>query len=321
MVPTKGLGQRTVQLIPHFRSVQISGLTYPTRQVTISSEVSGRCLQIYHDVGEDVSNGSQFAQIDPTFVKLELEGNNLARQQTRRKLQQDRKTLQRFTALREKESTTQAEYDEVLLAVDLTEIRLKELENQQARLAETMARHTIKAPSGWTVIERFVEPGEFISIGQKIATLGNFNVLLVRMALTFNELEQLKRQDVLYLSVPDLAKRVEVALSQVSPSVDPVTRKIPIELIIHQDQVIANPKLRGGMRTLLELVISNDQDGYQVPSTALISSYGAHWLVKADGTRQQVVLLDVLEDGYLSVVAGTGLQGGMEFLANPQTLP
>lgn len=319
--PLMGHGQQTFLLTPHYRTIALSGLTYPGQEMMVVSEVSGRCLHIDHDVGEAITATGQFAQLDTTFLTLDLEANQLARQQTLRKLEQDRKTLQRFTVLRNKDSTTEAEYDEMQLAVDLTELRLKALQNQQTRLAERLVRHTITAPPGWRVIERFVEPGEFVVEGQQVASLGDFSQLRLKVALTFQELEQVQSQQPLMVYFPDLAERVAAELSQISPSVAPDTRKIPVEILIGRRQVETIPTLRGGLRGVLEIVMSNEQHGYLVPATALLSGYDAHWLVRTDGTRQPVILLDELETGALAVVAGDQLQAGMEFLVTPRPPP
>lgn len=314
-------GRQTFVLAPYYRTAEISGLTYPRKEMTVTSEVSGRCVRVYHDVGDVVADNGRLVEVDATFLLLDLEANELARSRTRKKLEQEQKSLQRYSALRERESTTEAEYEKIALEVDLTSLTLKELKNQQARLTEKLQRHTIVAPVGWQIIERYTEPGEFILEGQKVARLGDFQELLVRLSLSYHELEALQALPLLELYLPELEQRFNASLYQVSPSVDPATRKIPVEIAIDRRSAETSANLRAGMRAVLEFKVVNEQNGYLVPDTALISGYQAHWLVTAEGVKQQVILLDKLEAQAAAIVTGKNLRAGMEFLANPQPAP
>lgn len=310
--------QETFQLKPYYRSVKLSGLTRPRKEMTITSEVSGRCVQLYADVGESIPQSGKLAEIDRTYLELDLQANKIAQELAQRKLFQEKKTLERYTVLIEKQSTAQAEYDEIALNADLTELSLKDLQNEEARLREKLIRHTIRGPVGWQLIERFTEPGEFVQEGKKIAHLGDFRDLLVKLAVTYRELQTLKGLPELFLHLPDLGERVEAIIYQTSPIFDEKTRKIPMELIIHVAETEFESLLRGGMRAELEFQSITDTNTYSVPSSALIRSYDAHWLVAADGSQRQIILLDEFDETATAVITGNNLSAGLRFLRSPE---
>ena len=315
--PFQSRAENVFELTPFFRTATLSGLTHPRKEMTITSEVSGRCIDIYADVSEVIPPSGTFAEIDPTFLNLDIESNKIAREQARRQLDQEKKTLERYTVLVKERSTPQATFDEVALQVDLYNLTLKKLENEALRLQEQRARHTILAPAGWRVIERFVESGEFVQAGQPIAHLGDFQSLLVKFAVTYEELKTLENMQELSLLLPDVGKQVSARIYMVSPVFDVKTRKIPIELEISSEQVNRLSPLRGGMRAELVFKSTTATGTYVVPLSALVSRYEAHWLVRPDGTRQQVVVLGRTEDESHAVVSAETLSAGMVFLSEP----
>ena len=189
--PLPVISQELTTLQPYYRSVTLSGFTYPRQEMTVTSEVSGRCEEIFADIGEPVPENGILATFDPTFILLDIKANSIAQEQTERQLAQEEKTLSRYTTLLNQKSTPQAQLDEVNLATDIHRITLKKLVNEEKRLKEQLLRHTLKAPRGWQVIERFAEQGEYIQAGKPIARLGDFQKLIVPLALTYSELQAL----------------------------------------------------------------------------------------------------------------------------------
>ncbi len=315
--PLCSRAENVFELAPFFRTATLNGLTHPRKEMTITSEVSGRCRDIYADMSEVIPSSGKFAEIDSTFLNLDIESNKIAQEQARRQLDQEKKTLDRYTVLVKQKSTPQATFDEVALKVDLYNLTLKKLQNEALRLQEQRTRHTIMAPAGWQVIERFAEPGEFIQAGQPIAHLGDFQNLLAKFAVTYDELKTLEDIQHLSLLLPDVGRQVEASIYRVSPVFDVKTRKIPMELEISASQENHASPLRGGMRAELVFKSATAAGTYVVPLSALISRYEAHWLVRPDGTKQQVVVLGRTEDGSQAVVSAETLSAGMTFLSEP----
>lgn len=315
--PLCSRAEKLFELVPFFRTATLSGLTHPRKEMTITSEASGRCRELYADVSQLIPPSGKFAEIDTTFLNLDIESNKIAREQARRQLDQEKKTLDRYTVLINKESTPQATFDEVALKVDLYKLTLKKLQNEALRLQEQRARHTIMAPAGWQVIERFAEPGEFVQAGQPMAHLGDFQSLLAKFSVTYEELNTLENMQHLTLLLPDVGREVTASIYTVSPVFDVKTRKIPVELEISASQENLASPLRGGMRAELVFKNATATGTYVVPLSALISRYEAHWLVLPDGTKQQVVVLGKAEDESQAVVSAETLSAGMTFLSEP----
>lgn len=306
------------ELQPYLRTITLTGFTYPRKEMTVTSEVSGRCLEIFGDIGDQVSANGELAKIDTTFIQLDIEANAIAQEQTRRQLEQEEKSLTRYTTLLSQKSTPQARLDEVNLAADLNRLTLKKLKNEAIRLKEKYTRHTLTAPQGWQIIERYTEPGEYIQAGKPVARLGDFQKLLVPLAVTYKELQAIGSQQPLALYLPDIDKHVAGAIYRSSPVFDATTRKIHIDLIINTALSGHSAPLRGGMRIELQFRSPEETRSFIAPKSALVNRYEATWLVNADGTRLQVIYLGTTENGTSAIISGETLRTGQYFQAAPE---
>lgn len=307
----------TIELQPYHRRIPFTGFTQPIQSMTLSSEVSGRCLRVQADVGDALSASGILAELDTTFIALDLQANRIARDKIQRQLISEKKTLDRYATLHDRKSVPLATLDEVSLNAELHELSLQNLQNEQQRLQERFNRHIIKGPAGWQVIERFAEPGEYVQAGQAVARLGDFRQLLVSLALSFSELRSLQQMDSITMLLPDLEATVEGQLFRIAPDFDRESRKIHVELTIDANQDHINGSLRGGMRVQLHLRSPEGSSAFVVPLRSVVSRYDAHWLVTPDKQRVQVIYLGTTDDGKSAIISGKGLAANDLFLVQP----
>jgi RND family efflux transporter MFP subunit len=309
--------EELVKLRPYARQISFTGFTRPVKELSIAAEISGKYTAVLVDVGDSVGDGGVVAEIDATFVRLDLEKNKIAQKQTELQLALANKTLARFKNLINKNSTAQATYDETVLNAEVLELTLKILKNEQERLTEQLERHTLRAPVGWRVTQRLVEPGEYVRQGEPILRLGNFQTLIIPFLFTYEELSLLQRMERLTLYLPDIDGEIEAEIYRVAPDFDENRRKISVDLMVTKEAMDSNAVLRGGLRTQLRIKGKTEQNSFTIPSTALISRYDAHWLLSPEGKQQKVILLGTIEDGRDAIVNGGDLTAEDLFVANP----
>ena len=322
IVATSLTAQEQVTLQPHYRTITLTGFTYPRKELTISSEVNGKCEAVYADVGEKIPDNGVFARIDTTFIRLDIEANKVNQERAERQLAQEEKTLARFTSLRRKESAPQAQLDEAELAADLNKLEIRKLQNEARRLAEKLVRHIITAPPGWLLIERFIEPGELIQESKPVARLGDFRQLLVPLAVSYGELQAIEAARRLQVELPDIALTLPATIYRTSPVFDAATRKIKVDLLIdatrHTPDQNIQESLRGGMRAHFSFKSFEANNRFSIPATALINRYEAQWLMKPDGSTTQIILLGTENNGLTAIISGENLEAGQNYLAVPE---
>ena len=307
-LPTTGLAvDDIVSPLPYQRQILLTGFTRAKQIITVSSEVAGKCLKVFVDKGDSIPSSGQLATIDPTFLVLDLRANKLAQEKIQLQLAYERKTLRRYTTLHGQKSVPQATLDEVSLNAELHQITLKNLRNEQRRLEEQQARYFIQAPPGWQVLERLIEPEEFVQPGQPVARLGDYQQVIVPLALSINELEALRQTQSIALLLPDFNTTVSGQIFRISPGFDAKTKKIPVELILQPHSEPTPASLRGGLRVHLHLNIQEKSSVFLLPLSAIIQRYDAHWVVRSDGSREKVIFLGSSQDGLSGIISSENL--------------
>ncbi|WP_034642536.1 efflux RND transporter periplasmic adaptor subunit [Desulfovibrio inopinatus] len=299
---------------PASREIVLTGYTRPRTEVTLVTEESGRCLSVKADIGEVIAPGGVFAILDPTFIKHELAGNRADQARLTSEVTYFKKQFDRFNKLVSKKVAAMSDLDEDLRDLESASHQLDKLKVEERRLEERLRRSVVHVPPKWSwkVIERYLEPGEWVNQGDKVAELGRFDVLLVPFALTFEELKALQSEKVPQLRLPELDTTVDAAIARISPDFDPETRKIDVDLEIIQ----GNFAFRGGLRTELTIRVAAAGNALLVPQKSLLKAYEDVFLVRADGERVKVVLLGPAGND-MARVSSIEIKSGDRFLLSP----
>lgn len=284
----KPLSTETFVVTGAARTATLTAFTRARNSMTLVSEVSARVEDVPMDVGDVIGGNGVFAHLDATFIKLDLEKNRADQQRLKSDVDFYGKEKQRYGDLVKSRTAAQSTLDSHERDHTSAKQQLKALQVEERRLMEQLSRHTLKAPAGWKVTARHIEPGEWVNVGDKVAELGRYDVLLVPFALGSGEYRALKEMGAeLTLRLPDLDMTVKAHLERVSPGFDPETRKINADLQIDSGDF----EFRGGLRTELTLKLPDPGGSVLVPKSALIKAYEEHFLMTPDGKRVRVVLL------------------------------
>ena len=184
-----------------------------------------------------------------------------------------------------------ARLDELKLKRDLSEFSLKQLDIEKKRLQELLDRHAVKAPPGWVIIERRVEPGQWVQTGTILARAGDYRSLLVPLAVTPAELRSLQGEAMIALHFPEENLDGRGRLYHVSPGFDPRTRKINLEILIDQETTGHLSLKQGGVRVEIPIRIPDPMHGFLVPARAVTERYEDHSLTRENGSLVRVIVL------------------------------
>lgn len=299
------------------RASTLTAFTRARNSMTLVSEVSARVEDVPTDVGDVIGADGVFARLDDTFIKLDLAKNRADQQRLKSDVAYYGREKGRYDELVKQKTAAQSTLDSFSRDHTTALQQLKALQVEERRLMEQLARHTLKAPTGWKVTERHIEPGEWVNVGDKVAELGRYDVLLVPFALSSSEYRALEtmaqgsdRQ--VKLRLPDLGEVVTARVERVSPGFDPETRKINVDLQIDKGDF----DFRGGIRTELTLNLPDPGGSVLVPKAALIKAYEEHFLVTPDNERVRVVLLGSGANGTRRVTS-PDVRAGDSFLKYP----
>jgi|JI10StandDraft_1071094.scaffolds.fasta_scaffold00114_62 RND family efflux transporter MFP subunit len=152
--------------------VRASGLVAYKREAALGFGAPGQIETLSVDAGDRVAAGQVIATLRKISVGADEAESALARQTAQQ-------NFDRVTRLFEAGASSQAELDSARLALERTRERI-----------------SIIAPSGGVVLARQAEPGQTVSAGQPVVTIGeNRAGLVVRASMTPAEVGQVKVGD------------------------------------------------------------------------------------------------------------------------------
>lgn len=282
----------------------LSGFTRAHTRLVLSAESAGRIIQVNGDVGGYIKDNEPFACLDDTYLDLELSSNRTERKTLKVDIEYFQKEVNRFNKLLKKNSSTKSQLDTAQRNLDKTRAQLDSLTVAAKILKERKDRLCIKAPTGWRIIKRYVEPGTWVNVGMPVVEVGDFSRLVAPFALSMTEYQALKtkQESGLMVSLPDLNIDIPAQLVRVSPAFDELSRKIPLELEIQEGLTVH----RGGLRINLRLDIPMHTGAVLVPDKALQQRYEQFWLKRPDGSEVSVVYLgrsNGTDEGWVRVVS------------------
>lgn len=295
------------------RRTTLTGFTRARNSMTLVAEESGRVEKVFADVGDALGRNGRFAELDTTFIRLDLENIRAEQQRIKSDYEYYKKEMERYRTLVKTETASQSTLDANVRAYQTAEQQLRANEIMEKVLIERMERFAINGPSGWKVITRHVEPGEWVNTGEPVAELGRYDVLLVPYALTSEEYGALKNMGgTISLHLTDLNIDVDASIARVSPGFDPQTRKINVDLEI----TTGDFEFRGGLRTQLDLELPDPGGAILVPASALVKAYEEYFLMTPDNQRVRVMLLGSAKNN-MRRVSSPDARAGMQFMTRP----
>ena len=276
---------------PAMRPVRLTGYTRARHVMDIVSEVSDRCVKVEADVGHTIGDDGIFCVLDTTFIDLAIKKNRVNQKRLENMIAYQIKEVRRFEELVGRESAAQSTLDGIQNKLDQSEFELQTLKTEEADLKERRERYVIRVSPGWTITERTVEPGEWISEGTHLGKAGDFRKLLVPFSFSPEEYGAVKRlKGTARLHFPDEGETgitVEAEVERISPAFDPQTRKINVDLSVGKGLT----QMRGGLRAELDLQLPDPSGAVLVPPGAVLERYEEFWLTRHTGEKVKVVFL------------------------------
>lgn len=300
------------------KQIVITGFTRSKTNMTVSSEVSGKILRMNYDVGDRITD-KPIVEIDTTFIDFQIKSIRqslkkleVAQEKIQSRVSYLEKEYNRIETLHKGDRATEVKRDAAKEELDQAKLEARSLIHEKEALEITLKellerrqRHTIYAPREWLVIKKFVQAGEVITPNMPLAVVGDFQHLVIPLAVSSEEFSALKKLPVEFdANLENTPVKAKIHL--VNPEFDEKTRKLNIELLIMNYQ----GDTRGGLRFSLPLAI--ETEGLMIPKAAVVNRYdNPRVTLKQTGQTINVIVLDESKD-YLIIAADERLKIGME---------
>jgi len=188
--------------------------------VIVSSESSGKIIQLPVEKGQKIEAGSVAAVIDTVQISLKLKQIDaqkaavVAKRKSIRSqiavFEEQIKTLEtnqkRIAQMVKDQAATQKQLDDITGQINVTEKQIESTEtqftsvNRELEVLETQKETTkdlldrciVKSPASGTVLETYVEPGELAAPGKPLFKLANLDELTLKVYVSGAQLPKIK---------------------------------------------------------------------------------------------------------------------------------
>lgn len=274
------------------RPVIATGTLGPKEEVTLSFKVAGVVGRVLVDEGQAVRAGDTLALLDLGEIDAAVTRARSAAEKAERDLERAKRLYADSVATLEQTQDAQTGRDvgEAELATALFNRRFA----------------VIVAPSAGVILRRNVEPGELVTSGFAVLTLGSHSRgTVVRVALADRDVVRVQRGDPAEVRFDALADRVlEGRVSEIAAAADPMTGTYRVEIAVKGVTALASglvgqAEIRPRAVSLLPLV----------PIEALLEADGSRaavFALSADGNRaeRRAVTIGFRSGNRVAVAAG-----------------
>ena len=337
------------------RTVRVQGSLMGDEQAIIGTKVAGRVHDVAVDLGTEVREGDLLASLESEEFELrvkqaeaelaqerailglrkDVSEKELDPQKAPTVLQEKALTEQaksnrlRSEVLLEQNAITKEEYQQTAAMLHVAEARLVaalhgvdrqiallgvrrfELELARQKLADTK----IKSPFRGIIASRHVAPGEYLQVGERVATLIRTDPLRFRAAVPEREAVGIQLGQDVYVRVEGMRSPLQGKINRISPMLDLASRSLVLEV----DLPNPNLRLRAGLFAEARIVIDATARVLALPSEAVTEFAGVEkvWLVKDSIAKEQRIVTGKRNGEWTEITEG--LEVGDQVVAEAQS--
>jgi RND family efflux transporter MFP subunit len=291
------------------------GTIEAVRRSTVSAQTAGEIIELPFDVNDYVPKDAVIVRFDDTRQKARLDKVSAAQTEARARLTESEKAFRREARLLEEDATSKAKFENAKANFMAARAKLELAEAAVAEAREELEYTVVRAPFSGIVVERFVEPGEQVQIGQALGTGLSFEQLRAVVEVPGRYINGIRQRRLArVLSPGGTGESVDAESLTVFPFANPTTHTFTVRLNLAEGEHGFYP----GMLAKVAFDLGEKQE-LVVPSRAIVrrSEVTGVYVVKESGQvgLRQIRSGRALGDGQTVVLAG--LEAGERVALDP----
>jgi HlyD family secretion protein len=262
----------TIQRGAITQTVSATGQLKPRVSVDVSSQVSGRLLEVLVDFNTKVKKGDILAKIDPATFESAMSQSENELLNTKATLNLVRTNAERSRTLYEQSLISQSDLDTILAQLAQAEVNVRIREAALESRATDLSRCTIYAPMDGIVISRNVEMGQTVAASLNAPTLfviaDDLSRMEINAPVSEADIGQIKEgQDVNFTVDAYAGQTFTGKVIQVRNSPTSTEGVVSYATIIE----VENPgmRLKPGMTANVSFIVAQRDDALRIANSAL----------------------------------------------------
>jgi len=295
------------------------GRLEPYERAVLAARVAGVVTEVRVDLGDRVRQGQLLAVVNVPGLGAQVEGAVAGDGAARREAELRGDVAARIAAVAAQNRAAASEQEVVGArgALAAAQARVAIAAAEARRLRALMSETHLYAPFDGVVVSRRKDRGASAAAGEGLLEVARVDRLRLRVSVPEAEATFVRVGAPLRVTLPSLGGRqIDVTVSRFAPSLDGMTRMLPVEADV------PNPDgaLIAGVRVLVRLAGHTNASALTVPSEAVLTEGNASvsYVVVGDRARRRVLRIgydngvfaevaDGLAPGDVVLLGGRGL--------------
>lgn len=318
------VAQAVVQTVPS--TVKAVGTVRAAESAAVSAQLPGRLLAVLVHAGDTVRAGQPLARIDSTLAASDVARAKASVAAARQAIaaaqsQSDlaASTLHRYDLLRQRNSVSPQEYDEVSRRAQSAQAQLQAAQAQLAAAqaaadsAATVAGYAVvTAPFSGIVTARLADPGTLAAPGVPLLMLDKSGPLQLQVSVDESQIAAVHTGQTFDATLDGLPQPVPARVAEILPAADPASHSFLVKLTLPPTS-----SLRSGVYGSIAIPVGH-RSAVLLPAAAVVprGSLATVWALDASGTAtlRYVTLGASFGD---QVEALSGVSAGESLVLNP----
>ena len=281
-------------------SFTINGMTAPSKEVKVASEVQGKLVGLYIKNGDMVSAGQVIATLDGSVYNAQLNSieTSLAKAQL---------DMQRYARLIEMGGATPMQYESAKL-------QQQSLLAEKRSVLQQLSHMQIRAPFSGKIENVAVELGSFVSFGTILSDLINISSLKINVYLSEQEAMKTNLDQPVTISSPVLTESRMGKVSMISDKAD-ATGKFLAEISFANN---GDEKIKAGIIADVSFTLEKGETGLAIPASAVVGTMkeARVFVAKSGRVESRAIKTGVVINNKVQVLEG--LQAGEQVVISGQ---
>jgi RND family efflux transporter MFP subunit len=276
--------------------------TIGARQATtISSRVLSRITRVLVRAGDSVSQGQLLLELERSDLESRLSQLKQRAVAVNARLTEARLSLERAQDLQKRGLVAQAALDEARATHDALQADLATAQRSMEEAEVAISYTEIRSPIDGRVVDRFAEPGDTATPGERLLSLYNPVSLRVEAAVRESLALPLKLGQDVQVEIPAQGRVLASQIEELVPAADPGSRSFLVKARIeYQDDLLPGMYAR--------LLIPAGEERLVIIPASLVSSFGqldVVWIQHDTQTERRFIRLGrQMGPGQVEVVSG-----------------
>lgn len=289
---------------PMVETVRGIGTLRALQTVELRPETAGRIIRIPVLEGGRVATGDLLFALDTRKMEQELRAREAALEAAEARLENAERELRRAERLFAQNVATEDDRDQAATEVRAVRAEVRRLESEVSLVRERLADMRIEAPFDGMISEALVDPGDFVGVGDRLATLYRTDALEIEFTLPERHSGRVTTGQEVELRVSAWPERsFSATTSFVSPGVSDDTRDFLVKARLANPDALLKP----GTFATAVLTVDVREDAVTVPEEALIATREGYMVFVVDDedrARRRSVEIGLRHPGRVQITEG-----------------